>query len=86
VATVRLILPAAVILNAVATHVGTITASALSDALAIAVRIEGALEPAAVPIDTMALPAAATALVEFLPRAAKNVANGQSGGPERKSR
>jgi hypothetical protein len=37
--------------------------------LAIAVRIEGALEPAAVPIDTMALPAAATALVEFLPRA-----------------
>jgi hypothetical protein len=26
--------------------------------LAIAVRIEGALEPAAVPIDTMALPAA----------------------------
>ena len=54
-ATVRLILPAAVILNAVATYVGTITASALSDALAMAVRIEGAPEPAAVPIDTMVL-------------------------------
>ena len=57
-------MPAAVILNAVATHVGTITASALSDALA-AVRIEAAPEPAAVPIDTVALPAAATAVVEF---------------------
>ena len=34
VTTVTLILPAAVILNAVATHVGTLTASALSDALA----------------------------------------------------
>src|ERR1035438_1661248 len=63
VATVTLILPAAVILNAVATHVGTITASALSDALAVAVRIEAAPEPAAVPIDTVALPAAATAVV-----------------------
>lgn len=67
VATVTLILPAAGILNAVATHVGTITASALSDALAVAVRIEAAPEPAAVPIDTVALPAAATALVEFTP-------------------
>ena len=52
-------------MNAVATHVGTITASALSDALAAAVRIEAAPEPAAVPIDTVALPAAATAVVEF---------------------
>src|ERR1017187_7081664 len=67
VATVTLILPAAVILNAVATHVGTITASALSDAFAVAVRIEAAPEPAAVPTDTVALPAAATAVVEFTP-------------------
>ena len=56
VATVMLILPAAVILNGVATHVGTSAASRLRDALPVAVRIEFPAEPAAVPIATVALP------------------------------
>src|ERR1022692_397198 len=65
VATVTLILPAAVILNGVATHVGTTIASAPRDALPVAFRMELDAEPAAVPIATVALPEAVTAVVEF---------------------
>ena len=67
VAIVTLILPAADILNGVATAVGTTSAFVPSDALAVAARILAAPEPATVPIDTVAAPAAATAVVETTP-------------------
>src|SRR5512140_965835 len=65
VATAMLILPAAVILNGVATHTGTSTASRVNDALPVTPRIEAAPEPATVPIETVAEPEAVTAVVEF---------------------
>jgi hypothetical protein len=53
-------------LNGVATHVGTRIASAESEALAVAVRIEFAADPALVPMATVAAPAAVTAVVGLM--------------------
>jgi hypothetical protein len=54
--------------------------------LAMAVRIEGAPEPATVPIDTHGTSSSGDSLGGVLSPGGQEPASGQSGDPERKSR